>query len=350
MGQMKLVICTTQKEYGEKLLRFLCAQQNPCVEAELLTGDVEEIIGIVLEKTRIERDICVVSDDQEVLGRVECRAIALVTEPVTDGKDEIFMYQRAADIYRQIVKLTGGQIRDPVNETGLSVPKVTCVFSPGESEEKTVFSLRTAMDRAERGRVLYISLCGFPVLFQEKMEDPQLDGSEGISDLMLCDGFEEFEKKLGELVFPAGAVSVLAPAGHFRDLFDFSQDEMKCFIGYLKRQILYETVVIEMGQLFDFTFVLLSDADAVLMPKEPGILAERKRQVFREYCIRELQESLWERIKLVPVSAYRPETWEEIKRVLGVMEGEWERDGGKKPKREHKKTGPGAGAGRRGNG
>ena len=41
MGQMKLVICTRQKEYGEKLLRFLSTQHNPYVEAELLTGDAE---------------------------------------------------------------------------------------------------------------------------------------------------------------------------------------------------------------------------------------------------------------------------------------------------------------------
>ncbi|MCI9420171.1 MAG: hypothetical protein HFG32_09190 [Eubacterium sp.] len=352
MGQMKLVICTRQKEYGEKLLRFLSTQHNPYVEAELLTGDAEEMIGIIVEKTRMDQEVCVISDDPDVLRRIECQTIALVTEPEKEGTHEIFMYQRATDIYRQIIKLTGARIRDPANETGLSVPKVTCVFSPGESEEKTMFSLRTAMDRSERGSVLYISLCGFPVLFQENMEQPQPGGVEGISNLMLCNGLEEFEKKLRESVFLAGMVSVLAPAGHFRDLFDFSQEEMKRFIRHLKQQTLYEAVVIEMGQLFDFTFVLLSDADAVLMPKEPGILAERKRQVFCEYCKRESQEAVWERIKLVPVSVYRPVKWEEIRQILGAMEEERERerDGGKKSKREDKKTGSRTGTSRRGDG
>ena len=334
MGQMKLVICTRQKEYGEKLLRFLSAQHNPYVEAELLTGDAEEMIGIIVEKTRMDQEVCVISDDPDVLRRIECQTIALVTEPEKEGTHEIFMYQRATDIYRQIIKLTGARIRDPANETGLSVPKVTCVFSPGESEEKTMFSLRTAMDRSER----------------ENMEQPQPGGVEGISNLMLCNGLEEFEKKLRESVFLAGMVSVLAPAGHFRDLFDFSQEEMKRFIRHLKQQTLYEAVVIEMGQLFDFTFVLLSDADAVLMPKEPGILAERKRQIFCEYCKRESQEAVWERIKLVPVSVYRPEKWEEIRQILGAVEEERERDGGKKSKREDKKTGSRTGTSRRGDG
>lgn len=350
MGQMKLLICTKQKEYGEKLLRYLSGQRNPYFAAELLTADAEEMIGIIMEKTATEQDVCVISDDQDVLERVECRSIALVTEPEAEGKYEIFMYQRARDIYRQILQLTGVQLRAPARDPELSVPKVTCVFSPGESEEKTVFSLRTAMDRSERGSVLYMSLCGFPVLFQEGIEKTPQVGRDGISNLMLCNGLEEFEKKLKELVFPVGAVSVLAPAGHFRDLFDFSQEEMKRFVGHLKQQTLYEAVVIELGQLFDFTFVLLTEADAVLMPQEPGILAERKRQVFCEYCKRESQEAVWERIKFVPVSAYRPEKWEEIMQILGVTGEEGERNGGKKPKREHKEAGFGAGAGRRGDG
>ena len=338
MDRIKLLICTKQKEYGEKLLRFLSAQRNPDIEAELLTADAGEAVDAIMEKTGTEQNVCVISDDREVLEHVGGQSVALVSLPETEGKREIFMYQRVEDIYRQILSLAGIPVRKEARDLELSLPKVTCVYAPGESEEKTVFALRTAIDRAERGTVLYINLCGYPLLFREEQE--------GISNLMLCNKLEVFEERLRELAFRAGQISVLAPARHFRDLFDFSQEEVRRFIAYMKQQTLYEAVVIELGQLFDFTFVLLAEADAVLMPQEPGILAEKKRQLFCGYCYREGQETVWERIKFVPVAANCPESWEEILRIVGADGEEENRDGGKKPKRENKRVGFGSGTGR----
>ena len=217
-----------------------------------------------MEKTGTEQNVCVISDDTEVLEHVGCQTVTLVSSPEAEGKREIFMYQRAEDIYRQILSLTGIPVRKEARDPELTVPKVTCVYAPGESEEKTVFALRTAIDRSERGSVLYINLCGFPLLFREEQE--------GISNLMLCNELEVFEERLRELAFSAGQISVLAPAGHFRDLFDFSQEEVRRFITYMKQQTLYEAVVIELGQLFDFSFVLLAEADAVLMPDRKSVV------------------------------------------------------------------------------
>ena len=212
------------------------------------------------EETGTEQNVCVISDDTEVLEHVGCQTVTLVSSPEAEGKREIFMYQRAEDIYRQILSLTGIPVRKEARDPELTVPKVTCVYAPGESEEKTVFALRTAIDRSERGSGLYINLCGFPLLFREEQE--------GISNLMLCNELEVFEERLRELAFSAGQISVLAPAGHFRDLFDFSQEEVRRFITYMKQQTLYEAVVIELGQLFDFSFVLLAEADAVLIDRK----------------------------------------------------------------------------------
>ena len=147
MDQIRLLICTKQKDYGEKLLRYLSAQRNPDIEAELLTADTEEAVGAIMEKTGTEQNVCVISDDTEVLEHVGCQTVTLVSSPEAEGKREIFMYQRAEDIYRQILSLTGIPVRKEARDPELTVPKVTCVYAPGESEEKTVFALRTAIDR-----------------------------------------------------------------------------------------------------------------------------------------------------------------------------------------------------------
>lgn len=350
MDRVKLFICTRNKEYGEKLLRFIAGQHNPDMDAELLTGTPAELVSVIRGKTEQGQDTYVVSDHTDVPDELECRFIRLVTMPEADRGKEIFMYQRGRDIYEQILQLTGVQARCAQKGVDLSLPKVSCVFSPGESDEKTFFSLRMAADRAERGRVLYVSLCGFPVLFPDCEDGQVKTGTAGVSDLMLCIEQDMFEQKLGELARPRGSISLLAPAGHFRDLFDFTQEEIKRFVKHLRQQTQYDAVVMETGQLFEFTFALLSEADAVFVPEKPGIFAETKRQVFREYCMREGQGDLWERIQFVPVSADVPADWEEIRQIIGEREGEHGKSGekgrGKGKKREDPKIGFGSDASR----
>lgn len=338
MNRVKLFIYTRNKEYGERLLRFISAQRNPDLDAELLTGMPDGFLSMVRDKTGTGQDTYVVSDDADVLDRLKCRSVRLVTVPETDGKNEIFMYQRGRDIYGQLLRLTGVQERSAGTGRELSVPKVSCVFSPGECGETTVFALRMAAERAERGRVLYVSLCGFPVVFPG-CTDGQVQTGAGVPDLMLCNGQDVFGEKLKELAGGMGNISLVAPAGHFRDLFDFTGEEAAQFMRHLKQQKLYDFVVVETGQLFEFTFSLLSAADAVFVPEEAGIFAEARRRLLREYCAGEGEEELWERVQFVPVCAYVPETWEEIRQITGETEGECgksgEKDRGKGKKREN---------------
>lgn len=349
MNRVNLFIYTRNKEYGEKLLRFICAQHNPDLDAELLTGMPDGFLSMVRDKTGTGQDTCVVSDDTDVLDRLECRSVRLVTVPETDGKNEIFMYQRGRDIYGQLLRLTGVQERSAGTGAELSVPKVSCVFSPGERGETTVFALRMAAERAERGRVLYVSLCGFPVVFPGWTDGQVQTGTAGVPDLMLCSGQDVFGEKLKELACGMGNISLVAPAGHFRDLFDFTGEEAVQFMRHLKQQTLYDFVVVETGQLFEFTFSLLSAADAVFVPEETGIFAETRKRLLREYCVGEGEEELWRQMQFVPMCACVPETWEEIRQITGEMEGEHGKSGekgrGKGKKRENPQTGAGADTG-----
>lgn len=307
MELAKLYIYAKNADYGEKLMRFLASRHNAGIDVELLTG--------IKDKEELEQDAYLISDDEEAWEKMKCRVIRLKAVPGTVGKDEIFMYQSGAEIYRQILNVTGAVEPETRQREALSVPKVVCIFSPGESEEKTVFALRTAFERAERGTVLYMSMCGFPVMPQENGEEIEV-GRKGISELMLCADPCIFEEMLDELAVAWGKLSAIAPAEHFRDLFDFTREEAMRFMEYLEKQTRFDTVVIETGQLLEFTFSILAAADAVLVPKEPGVFAEAKRRLLKEYCERDGEDELWKRFQFVPVCACMPASWDEVRRIL----------------------------------
>lgn len=310
MERTKLYIYSGNIRYGEKLSRFISGRHNPDFDVELLTE--------LKDKIELERDACVVTDDEDACKRLQCQVIRLVKVPEAAGEHNIFMYQGGDQIYRRIMHITGRSASE--SQDGLSIPKVVCIFSPGESDEKTVFALRTALDQAERGTVLYMSLCGFPVFFGEEMGDEPQVRREGISELMLCADPDIFQEKLSQLAFPLGRLMALAPAGHFRDLLDFTAEEVRNFMTHLRQQTLFDVVVIETGQLMEATFSLLSEADAVFVPKEPGVFGEVRRQVLRDYCAREGQEELWRQFRFFPVTDTMPLGWQQIRRML--CEGE----------------------------
>lgn len=308
MERAKLYIYAKNADYGEKLMRFLASRHNAGIDVELLTG--------IKDKEELERDAYLISDDEDAWEKINCRVIRLKATPGTVGKDEIFMYQSGPEIYRQILNVTGAAAQEIRQGEALSVPKVVCIFSPGESEEKTVFALRTAFERAERGTVLYMSMCGFPVMFEQESGEEVRVGQKGLSELMLCTDLCIFEEMLDELSISLGKLSVIAPAEHFRDLFDFTREEAMRFMEHLGKQTRYDTVVIETGQLLEFTFSVLAAADAVLVPQEPGVFAKAKRRLLKEYCERDGEDELWNRFQFVPVCACMPSSWDEIRHIL----------------------------------
>lgn len=306
LERTKLYIYSGNIRYGERLSRFISGRNNPDFDVELLTE--------LKDRIEPEQDACVVTDDEDACKRFRCRVIRLVKTPEAAGEHDIFMYQGGDQIYRQIMRITGRNVTERNEE--LSLPKVVCVFSPGESDEKTVFALRAARDRAERGSVLYMSLCGFPVFFGEEMGDGLPARREGISELMLCGDPDIFQEKLAELAFPLGQLMVLAPARHFRDLLDFTTEEVKKFVMHLRQQTLFDAVIIETGQLMEATFSLLSEADAVFVPEETGVFGEVRRQVFRDYCIREGREALWQQCYFFPLTDDMPSDWQQIRQLI----------------------------------
>lgn len=304
MSRIKLYIYSEKESFGKRLARYVSGQQHPGMEVELLTE--------IKETAVFQTDAYMVSDSEKLLKMAGCETIRLVKEPAAAGEREIFMYQNREDIYQQLLQKTG-QKRQSGRKGSDGTTRIVCVFSPGEN---TAFALHTAAGEAKRGSVLYVSFCGVPLPIREKSDGSLSEACPGVSELMLCEEAQHFEERLSGLAYPYGTISVLAPAAHFRDLFDFAPEEVVRFTRHLKQQSLFDTVVIETGHLYEFTFSLLAEADEIVAPQESGFLADAKRRVLKEYFQREGQDDLWHRIQFVPDKVLSSEDSGDIKKLF----------------------------------
>lgn len=292
-------------------MRFIAGQQNPYIEVELLTK--------MEEKTEFRHSDFVVSDDYESMRGLRCNTVQIVKRPDVETDGTLFMYQSKETMYQKLLGLMGAEEwkKEKRDDTDA---RIICVFSPGGGDERTSLALHKALEFAQYGKVLYISLCEFPVFAGGKADEAEGVEKPGLSKLILCAKSNAFHEKLEELASPAGAVWMVAPAGHYKDLLDYPLPEMMQFAKRMREQKRFDVVIFEIGELFEYTLEFLADADEVIVPEKTGLFAGIRKNTFQKYCIQEGHKELWERLQFVSETQYEKEN-EEIKRLLYGEEG-----------------------------
>ncbi len=317
-------ICTQDVHFGEQIVRYVASKQNPHVHIELWTKQTD--------KNTFQQEDVVISEEEDRLKSLSCQTIRIVRQPEKE-KDEICMYQGKEAWYQRLL-----QCLDVEQEDKEGQPGVVCVFSPEGGEEGTLLALQYCMEQAEKRHVLYVNLCGFPTFFRETLSDAPEGVQRGVSELFLENNQREFERKLEQLAFTLGDVDMIPPVEHYKDFLDFSVEEVMDFMEHLKNQNIYDVVVLEVAQLFEYTFDLLGQSQQILVPLVPGFLAEVKRHVFREYCQKEQAAEILEKIRYVSCKVELPVSAEDIEELLERKEGRSE-SGRKREKRTNQKFG-----------
>ncbi len=312
MGQRKIFIYMTDLDYGSRLARYLTSQYKSGIEVELLTGG--------RDKADVREEDIALSDDPKKLENLKCQTVLFVKTPEEKGKNKIFKFRSREEIYSDLLELTGTKEgykgNSPPKESGIIV-----VFAPEGGDEKTLLALKKAGELSHNNRVLYISLCGFPVFFDPSWKDGggQRDTkfSPGITELMLRAEGEDFTHELENMAFPLGKIWTITPVSHYKDLLDFALEDICKFMRGLKAQSMFETVVLELGQIFEYTLDLMTYADQILIPKEKGVLAAVRRNVLQRYCGMEGKPELWEKMTFEEKDFSIPRKKEELLRFIG---------------------------------
>lgn len=262
-------------------------------------------------------DVFVISDKKEFLDEVGT-GVFLSDRPVAEGKNEIFMYQKKEEIWQQfceIVDMDAGE-KQRTEKNG----RICCIFSPEGGEEKTRLALQEALERAEKDKVLYISMCPVPVFFPEELSETPSLHHQGLAEWILAVENGMVEETLEKLAYPYGKISILAPVAHYKDLLDFSKEEIEKIMEGLKQQNLFSKIILEVGQFFEYTFELLDYADEIIMPLEDGFLAAIRRHVLREYCMAENREEIWNKIIFSEITFPKIKNKKELEKYLQMGE------------------------------
>ena len=206
-------------------------------------------------------------------------------------KNRIFQYQKAEKIYQELATILSLEERDLTEEREDTKKGVYCVFSP-EGTESMMFSVMLSQYLGKKGRCLYISLSGFPVFYEEQLKETPNFSRRGLSELLFSTDQKNFIQLEQEIRQPFGNGYFVSPMSHFKDILDCEPKEWQWLLEQLRNACGYDSVVVEMGQIFEHTLDFLEQGDEVFVIREQGICGRIRNAVFRRYCQMEQKEEL----------------------------------------------------------
>lgn len=291
MKTVLLLLYFKEEAYGRRLLYFLMGKKHPSLHPELVTSreKIQKIVGATTKHTVI------LTDDQKVY-EDETKNVVLLTGEQSREQQKIFQFQCAEAIYEELIAQLGLQIKVqvPVREREKSQGVILLFTLDGCGVTAT--SVLLSQYLGQRGKCLYFSLAGFPVYYgSEFTKEPDFQ-KQGLGELLFCDEKEDMEGQLQSLIQKFGSADLLSPPAHFKDILDCSPEDWRKLFYQLKKQGGYDTIVVEIGQLFESVMELLELGDQILIFAKENAFGKVRKAAFRRYCQMEQKEQLLNRV------------------------------------------------------
>lgn len=291
MKTVLLLLYFKEEAYGRRLLYFLMGKKHPFFHPELVTSreKLQKRAGATTKKTVILTDDTKVYED-------ETKNVVLLTGEQNRQQQKIFQFQCAEAIYEELLAQLGVQmeVQSPAREKEKS-QGVILLFSL-DGCGATATSVLLSQYLGQRGKCLYFSLSGFPVYYgSEFAKEPDFQ-KQGLGELLFCAGQESMETHLQSVTQRFGNADLLSPPPHFKDIFDCSPEDWRQLFSQLKKQGGYDTIVVEVGQLFESVMELLELGDQILIFAKENAFGKVRKAAFRRYCQMEQREQLLARV------------------------------------------------------
>ncbi len=314
MEDIRILLYLEEEAYGQRFLRFLSGKKDPRIHPELVT---EKDMLLRRVGTSSQR-IVVLTDDESVYGDGKREVILLAGEQ-DDAKKKIFQYQCAEKIYEQLLSLLHMEKEVSQKVAAKEGEGVIMLFSP-DGGDRTEMAVLLSQYLGKKGKCLYISLSGFPVYYGSEYEKEPSFLTLGLGELLLCPRQEFLPDKLGRFVKPFGSADMLAPLPHYKDLLDCSAEDWRHLLDWLRNEGGYDSVIVEVGQLFETLLDLLELGDRIWIFSREDAFGKVRGKVFCHYCQMEQRNSLLERAEFIPI----PEEAEEWRQSLSMQTlSEW---------------------------
>lgn len=309
MANIVLLLYFKEEDYGKRLLRFLLGKRHPGLYPELVTEKEMLIQRVGTSKEQI----VVLTDDASVQEKEdEKRKVILLAGEQDRERGKIFQYQCGEGIYQELLaQLELDSKPQPSMEETSKIKGVIMLFST-EGSGVTVTAVMLSQYLGQQGKCLYLSLSAFPVFYSAELQKEPSFQTPGLEELLFYSENELSQEQIRQFVQRFGYADMLAPMCHFKDILDCSSEDWRQMFECICRRGGYDTIVVELGQMFEPVMELMELGDYVWLLENGKTLGDIRNAVFRHYCCMEKKEKLLDRTKFIRL----PERWEEWEEQL----------------------------------
>lgn len=293
MEKVTLLLCVENAEYGKKFLHFLIDRKNPNLLPELVTG-----AGLLDERIRMEEKRVIILTDNKEIKEDEQKEVFYLSHRENKEQKEIFQFQKAEGIYHDLLEHIGMESEFSVQSEKEGNKGVFCIFSP-IGGGGTAAAVHFTQYLGKRGSCLYLNLSEFPLFYDESLKTEPDVGNKGLGDLFFILEEKEFVEKQRRLKSSFGTADILPPMAHFKDLFDCSGKDWKLFLHRLLYECGYDSIVMEMDRLYEFSLELMETCKRIFWIQTPDIGGQIRRSVFRRYCRMERKEEIDKKMEIL---------------------------------------------------
>lgn len=280
MHVKNFVICDSQKEYSEKLLRVFRQKRTEGYQYYLF--HTKEELKSFAQRKRI---FILLLDElyfQELYDEIRAdRKMLLVKhkKKAGNGVRMILRYQSADEIWKQIQK-------EPIKKQ-LSVRKsrksskgeLLAVYSPIHRIGKTQYAIKKGKELAETESVLYLNLeeySGIECYFSGRPD-------QNLGDLLyyLRQNKGNLGMKISMIAGQDENLDYIMPISYVQDLKAVKEEEWINLCERIQEECIYGKIILDLGDSIDGLYTLLGKCKNIYMPyiEEPVAAAKMKQYV-----------------------------------------------------------------------
>ncbi|MGN0481362.1 MAG: hypothetical protein ACI4EV_07305 [Lachnospiraceae bacterium] len=271
--------------YMRRLMSAMNSNDGFMLRTQIFT-DVDALHRYIEEHSI---DILVV-DDGINIGKIPVNSIIYLVGEKSCEKNQIYKFQSVNNIIKQIMEISGegsGEVSD-LNIIG--------IYSPAESNEKTLTALLVARFYGREHKTLYINFEEFSGLINE-LPPHNYD----LSDVayMYRDSRNILEQKLAQIIVKDIYFDYIAAVECPTDISFISTWQWLEIVKFVAEKCNYDYVVIDAGSLMQNPWQIIQACSVVYVPVNNNLILQNKIKAFEKYLILIGKENLMNKIKYI---------------------------------------------------
>ena len=283
MNERNLVVCDREFRYANGLGENISERSELAFRVHTCTG-AESVMRILKER---KIHILIIDEDfaYEERSKMEAEQVFVLTRgtcrDLGDEEKEIYKFQSAdkilAEVFASYYEKTNQRF---LRHVETSNRRILAVYSPIHRIGKTTFAVSLGKELAKRGKTLYLNLEEYPDAGGRFL---RAEG-KNLGDLLyyLRQTQEDMAMRLSAMPAKLEELYYIPPMLMSTDLKEVPFEDWQLLFQTLRRESVYENIVLDMGESIQGLIELLGLCDRIYMPVLEDEISRRRLALFEE--------------------------------------------------------------------